>query len=312
MTRPPVPQPLPSPVVDGHTHLDHARGGEDALDVADALAIAASVGVTRMVQIGCDLDAARWTADAVERYPHLLGGVALHPTEASEIVYGTVDVASNPADDVERQAVSPPGAVDPFSGNGLAEPDWPRFDRAFAEIEEIAGQPRIRVVGETGLDHYWVKDSAGRQAQEVSFRRHIDLAKRLGKALQIHDRDAHRDVLRVLHDEGAPDRTVFHCFSGDPEMARHCAEQGWYLSFAGTLTFKNAEPLRQALRVVPLEQVLVETDAPYLAPVPHRGRTNAGYLVPLTVRCMAEVLDLELERVCRVLDETAVRLYGPW
>ena len=154
------------------------------------------------------------------------------------------------------------------------------LDAALAEIEELATRPRIRVVGETGLDHYWVKDDAGRAAQEESFRRHIRLAKRLGAVLQIHDRDAHDDVLRVLEDEGAPERTVFHCFSGDAAMARHCADRGWYLSFAGTVTFKNAEPLREALRAVPLDLVLVETDAPYLAPVPYRGRTNAGYLVP--------------------------------
>jgi TatD DNase family protein len=146
----------------------------------------------------------------------------------------------------------------------------------------------------------------------VSLRWHIDLAKRLGKVLQIHDRDAHADILRVLAEEGAPERTVFHCFSGDTAMARFCAEQGWYLSFAGTVTFKNAEPLREALRAVPLEQVLVETDAPYLAPSPHRGRPNAGYLVPLTVRCMADVLGRDLGEVCAVLDGTSEALYGPW
>lgn len=298
--------------MDGHTHLDHARAGEDALDVGAALALAAEVGVTRMVQIGCDLAAARWTVDAVEQHPALLGGVALHPTEASEIVCGQGDSVDGPVSDPAAEEVTAGSGPDPLPENGSDRPGWAAFEVAFAQIEELAAHPRVRVVGETGLDHYWIKDSVARDAQEVSFRRHIDLARRLGKVLQIHDRDAHDDVLRVLHDHGAPERTVFHCFSGDAEMARHCAEQGWYLSFAGTLTFKNAEPLRQALRAVPLEQVLVETDAPYLAPAPHRGRTNAGYLVPLTVRCMAEVLDVDLERVCRTLDETSTRLYGPW
>jgi TatD DNase family protein len=235
------------------------------------VAQASAVGVTRMVQIGCDLEAARWTVRAVEQHHQLLGGVALLPA------------------------------------SGLAA-----LDAALAEVEKLASHPRIRVVGETGLDHHWIRDCVGRQAQEVSFRRHIDLAKRLGRVLQIHDRDAHDDVLRVLHDEGAPEHTVFHCFSGDVAMARHCAEQGWYLSFAGTLTFKNAQPLREALRAVPLEQVLVETDAPYLAPAPYRGRTNASYLVPVTVRCLAEVVDRDLAEVCSVLDETSTRLYGPW
>ena len=276
MTRPPAPEPLPRPVVDDHTHLDHARRGESAPPPAQALAAAAAVGVTRMVQIGCDLESARWTAGVIEEFPALLGGVALHPTEATRL-----------------------------SASG-------EFEEAFAEIERHAAHPRVRVVGETGLDHYWVEDGAGRAAQEDSFRRHIDLAERLGKVLQIHDRDAHDDVLRVLTQEGAPERTVFHCFSGDAEMARSCADRGWYLSFAGTLTFANAGPLREALRAVPLEQVLVETDAPYLAPSPHRGRTNAGYLVPLTVRCMAEVVGRDLEDVCATLDATSEALYGPW
>jgi TatD DNase family protein len=279
--RPPAPAPLPHPVVDNHTHLDHTRAGDEPFAVADALAAAAAVGVTRMVQIGCELDSARWTVDLVERHPELLGGVALHPTEATAIVAKGGEA-------------------------GLAA--------ALAEIEALAAHPRVRVVGETGLDHYWVgpDDVAGRAAQVASFRAHIAMAKRLGRVLQIHDRDAHDDVLRVLAEEGAPERTVFHCFSGDAAMARRCADAGWYLSFAGTLTFKNAADLREALRSVPLDQVLVETDAPYLAPVPHRGRTNAGYLVPLTVRCMAEVLGRDPAEVCSQLDVTSERLYGPW
>ena len=282
-------------MVDDHTHLDHVRAedrpgnesgdGPPADDVVAALIEeAAAVGVPRMVQIGCDLAAARWTVDAVQRHPALLGGVSLHPTEASRIVGA---------------------ATDPDAGADALE-------AALAEIEELATRPRIRVVGESGLDHYWVKDDAGRAAQEVAFRRHIRLAKRLGAVLQIHDRDAHDDVLRVLLDEGAPERTVFHCFSGDAAMAKLCADHGWFLSFAGTVTFKNAEPLREALRAVPLDQVLVETDAPYLAPVPHRGRTNASYLVPVTVRAMAAATGQELDRMCARLGRTAGNLYGPW
>jgi TatD DNase family protein len=282
--RPEAPEPLPHPVVDGHTHLDHARRGEARVEVGDALAEAAAVNVTRVVQIGCDLEAARWTVNLLDTSlapGALVGGVALHPTEASRI---------------------------------FAEGHQSALMRAFAEIERLAHHPRVRVVGETGLDHYWVPDDdlVGRAAQELSFRLHIDLAKRLGRVLQIHDRDAHADVLRVLAEEGAPERTVFHCFSGDPAMARFCADQGWYLSFAGTLTFRNAEPLREALRAVPLDQVLVETDAPYLAPAPYRGRPNAPYLVPLTVRGMAEVLGQDLDDVCDRLDATSEALYGPW
>jgi TatD DNase family protein len=200
------------------------------------------------------------------------------------------------------------------SGGAGEGTGWEALDAAFAEIAALARHPRVRVVGETGLDHYWVPpdDVLGRHAQEESFRRHVRLAKELGLALQIHDRDAHDDVLRVLEEEGAPERTVFHCFSGGPQMARYCADRGWYLSFAGTLTFKNSTQLREALRAVPFDQVLVETDAPYLTPAPHRGRPNAGYLVPLTVRCMAEVLRRDLDRSCAELGRTAEIVYGSW
>jgi TatD DNase family protein len=148
--------------------------------------------------------------------------------------------------------------------------------------------------------------------QQDSFRWHIDLAKRLGKALQIHDRDAHDDVLRILAEEGAPDRTVMHCFSGDISVARACVERGYLLSFAGTVTFKNARELRDALSVTPLDQVLVETDAPYLAPAPWRGATNAPFLVPLTVRVMADVMGVSVPSLCEALSENSERVYGPW
>ena len=224
----------------------------------------------------CDLPAARWTVEVVDRHPQLLGGVALHPTEATKH----------------------------SAAQGL--------EQALAEIEKLAGHPRIKVVGETGLDYYWVEDDAGRAAQQESFRWHIDLAKRLGKVLQIHDRDAHDDVLRILAEEGAPERTVFHCFSGDAAMARRCAEAGWYLSFAGTLTFKNAGSLREALVAVPSNRVLVETDAPYLTPVPYRGRPNASYLVPHTVAAMAEVTKRDVALVCAELDANSSAVYGDW
>ena len=261
-------------VVDGHTHLDH----EDEAAVGALLLAAARVGVHRSVQIGCDLPAARWTVEAVQRHPALVGGVALHPNLAPALA----------------------------AAGGL--------DAALAEIADLATRDRVRVVGETGLDWFRTdrSDDAARRAQEESFRAHIELAKRLGLPLQIHDRDAHDDVLRVLADAGAPERTVLHCFSGDAQLARHCVGQGWYLSFAGTVTFRNAGPLRAALAEVPLGQLQVETDAPYLTPAPWRGRPNAGYLVPLTVRTVATVLDRPLEQVCAALAGTADHLYGPW
>jgi TatD DNase family protein len=266
---------LPIPVADNHCHLDIGRDGAAPPDIADAIARARAAGVDRLVQVGCDRASAHWTAALVEQHDALLGGVAIHPNEAP--------------------------------GHAAAG----ELDEVLGEIEALAAHPRIRVVGETGLDYYRTGPD-GIQAQQESFRRHIELAKRTGLALQIHDRDAHRDVLRILAEEGAPDRTVLHCFSGDMEMARECVRRGYYLSFAGTVTFKNARDLRNALAVTPLEHLLVETDAPYLTPHPHRGRANAPYLVPLTVRSMAATLNVAVPVLCASLSANSEAVYGPW
>lgn len=276
------PDPLPLPVVDNHAHLDIRReddaagAGQDlAAHVERLVADARAVGVDRIVQIGCDLPSAEYTVELVDAHPALLGGVALHPNEAP------------------------------------LHAERGDLEEAYATIERLAAYPRIRVVGETGLDYYRTGPE-GRDVQQESFRRHIDLAKRLGKVLQIHDRDAHDDVLRILAEEGAPEKTVLHCFSGDMAMARECVERGYYLSFAGTVTFKSAKELRNALAVVPPERVLVETDTPYLTPVPHRGAANAPMLVPHTVRAMADVLTMSVADLCRVISATSEEVYGPW
>ncbi|HEX5967390.1 MAG TPA: TatD family hydrolase [Intrasporangium sp.] len=270
-----APDPLPIDVVDNHVHLDIGRDGAEPLDLSEAVARARAVGVNRLVQVGCDLEAIDFTIDAIERFPEVLGAIALHPNEVPKLAAaGTLSAA-------------------------------------YDLVERAAGHERVRAVGETGLDYYRT-GSDGVAVQEDSFRWHIDLAKRLGKALQIHDRDAHEDVVRVLEEEGAPERTVLHCFSGDLSMARECVERGYYLSFAGTVTFKNARSLRDALTVTPLSQVLVETDAPYLTPSPHRGATNASYLVPHTIRAMAGVLNVDVPALCRAVSENSERVYGPW
>jgi TatD DNase family protein len=276
---PPAPEALPVAVVDNHCHLEFPAG-EPEMTVEARLAEAAAVGVDRVVQIGCELESARWTADAVVTFPSLVGGVALHPNEAPLHAAGT-----HP------------------SGVGYAD--------AFAEIAAIARGERIRVIGETGLDFFRTSED-GRDAQVAAFRDHIALAKELDLPLQIHDRDAHAEVLDVLARDGAPERTVFHCFSGDAAMARLCDHRGYYLSFAGTVTFKNASGLRAALAVTPLERVLVETDAPFLTPHPHRGAPNAPYLVPLTMRTIAQVKEVDLGLACATISRTAESLYGPW
>jgi TatD DNase family protein len=280
---PPSPEPLPSPALDSHTHLDivvgerpaHGAGDEgwpDEAEVDAEIAGAAAVGVPRLVQVGVDVASSRWSAELAARHPNVLAAVALHPNEA---------------------------------GTGKADED------ALAEIDRLAALPRVRAVGETGLDRYRTGPE-GWAAQEASFRAHIAIAKRHGVALVIHDRDAHEEILRVLDDEGAPEHTVFHCFSGDVGFAKACVERGHVLSFAGTLTFGNAGYLREAAAIAPPDRLLVETDSPFLTPVPYRGRPNSSRLVPHTVRALAEVTGLELDELCATLTATAERVFGRW
>ncbi|MEU7648970.1 TatD family hydrolase [Streptomyces huasconensis] len=280
---PPPPAPLGVAVADSHTHLDMQSG-----TVAEALAKAASVGVTTVVQVGCDVRGSQWAAATAAEHDAVHAAVALHPNEAPRIVLGDPDGWS-------RQGAREAG--------GEAA-----LDEALAEIDRLAAQPQVRGVGETGLDHFRTGPE-GMAAQERSFRAHIEIAKRHGKTLVIHDREAHADVLRVLKEEGAPERTVFHCYSGDAEMARICAEHGYFMSFAGNVTFKNAQGLRDALAVAPLELVLVETDAPFLTPAPYRGRPNAPYLIPVTVRAMAAVRGIDEDAMAAALAANTARAF---
>ncbi len=270
---PDAPEPLPSPVVDNHCHLDHRIKGGLLIDVEDALDRAAAVNVDRIVQVGCDLEGSRWAVETARQHEAIVAAVALHPNEAPLL----------------EQAGT--------------------LDAALAEIEALAQDPAVRAVGETGLD-YFRTGVDGRAAQHRSFRAHIDVARRHDRTLVIHDRDAHDDVLAILDDQGVPERTVMHCFSGDADVARRCLDRGAYLSFAGTVTFKNAEPLREALAVTPTDRILVETDAPFLTPTPHRGRPNASFLVPHTVRFMAEFLGRSVDDLCRAIDENTDRAFG--
>ncbi|MGP3944671.1 TatD family hydrolase [Streptomyces sp. 6N106] len=281
---PPPPEPLRVPVADSHTHLDMQPG-----TVEEALAKAASVGVTTVVQVGCDLAGSRWAAETAAAHESVWATVALHPNEAPRIVLGDPDGWS-------RQGARQPG------GDAA-------LDAALDQIAALAALPHVRGVGETGLD-YFRTGPDGMAAQERSFRRHIAIAKEHGKALVIHDREAHDDVLRVLAEEGAPDTVVFHCYSGDAAMAKICAERGYFMSFAGNVTFKNAQPLRDALAVAPLDLVLVETDAPFLTPVPYRGRPNAPYLIPLTLRAMAEVKGVPEDTLATAVAANTARVFG--
>lgn len=269
---PPAPEPLAVPVYDNHCHLE-IEDGDDPLTLAEQLDRAEAVGIAGVVQASGDIESSRWAVAAAEADRRVLAAVAIHPNDAPT-----------------------------YAAHG-------RLDEALAVIDELAGHPRTRAIGETGLDYFRTGED-GRAAQHASFEAHIALAKKHRLAMQIHDRDAHDDVLATLSRVGAPERTVFHCFSGDDAMARTCADAGYYLSFAGTVTFKNAQNLRDALRVTPLDRILVETDAPFLAPVPLRGRPNAPYLIPITLRFMAAELGLDPDALAAQVAENTRAVYG--
>jgi TatD DNase family protein len=271
---PPLPETLVVPVYDNHTHME-IEDGLEPLDYREQLDRASSVGVRGVVQVGTDLATSEWSADVAGREPRVLGAVALHPNEAPEL-----------------------------EARGL-------LDDHLAGIAELASRPRVRAIGETGLDFFRTGED-GRDAQRRSFEAHIAIAKERGLALQIHDRDAHHEVFEVLHRVGAPERTVFHCFSGDAALAQLIVENGWYLSFAGTVTFKNAQPLRDALEVIPRSRILIETDAPYLTPMPFRGRPNSAYLIPHTLRSMADTLGTDASMLAAQISSNTELIYGRW
>ena len=273
MTRPDVPTPLAMPIYDNHTHLE-IKDGEDFPYWA-ALDAAERAGVAGVIQVGGDVESSAWSAALAAQDARVLAAVALHPNEA-------------------------PG----YAAAGTLE-------EALATIDGLAAEPRVRAVGETGLD-FFRTGHEGRRAQHESFEAHIEIAKRHGIALQIHDRDAHDEVVETLLRVGAPGTTVFHCFSGDERLARVAAEHGWYLSFAGTVTFSNAKNLHAALAVADRSRILVETDAPFLTPSPFRGRPNSPYLTPLTVRSMAERLGVDADELAAQTAENTVRAYGSW
>ena len=272
---PAPPEPLPSVVIDSHTHADTTEH-HSGLDPDTSLALAASVGIAGFVQVGCDVEGSEYAVALAARRPEVVAAVAIHPNDAARA-----------GDDLEAM---------------------------ITRVDELAGRgPHVRAVGETGLDYYRTTDPLDRAVQRHSFARHIDIARRHGLSLVIHDRDAHADVLAMLDTEAPAPRVVMHSFSGDPGVARQFLDRGAWLSFPGVVTFKNADALREALGVVPLDRILVETDAPYLTPVPLRGRPNAPYLVPHLVRFVAEQLRRPLGEVCAaLLTNTHAAFGGPW
>ena len=265
--------PLAHPVVDTHCHMDVSFDDEQINpNVGQALANAARVGVTKVIQVGCDVTSSQWAAKTASEWDDVFATVALHPNAAAH------------------------------------DPD---LENSLAQIDKLASLPQVRGLGETGLD-YFRTDKEKAAAQHVSFRAHIDMAIKYGKPVIIHDRDAHDDVIYTLLNYGAPETVVFHCYSGDVQMAKICANNGWYMSFAGTVTFKNATNLHEAVKVVPDELLLVETDSPFLTPTPYRGQPNTSAHVALTVREISRLRGQSEEEICKLVFSNATRVFGPF
>jgi TatD DNase family protein len=268
----PLPEPLPVNCVDVHAHMEIVTdAAPDSDAVAQVIADAATVGIDRIVQVGYSAEQSQWCVAAAEKWnTSVLAAVALHPNEA---------------------------------------PVVEDLDADLAIIAKLAEHPRVRAIGETGLDYFRTPPEL-RKRQQDSFKWHIELAKRTNKALVIHDRDSHEDVLSILQEVGAPEKTIFHCYSGDAEMAKICIERGYILSFAGTITFKNAPALREAVKLVPIEQLMAETDSPFLAPMPNRGALNVPAQVATVIRAIANERDDDLAELANALSENANRIFG--
>jgi TatD DNase family protein len=275
LSYPELPEPLLIGTYDNHTHLEIADG-DQPMNYQDHLALANEVGILGAVQVGVTLESSRWSASVAATEPRLLAAVAIHPNEAARY---------------ESKAA---------------------LDLDIDGIAELASQERVRAIGETGLDFFRTESEQGKSFQQHSFERHIQIAKDFNLALQIHDRDAHQQVVETLLQLGAPSKVVFHCYSGDLELAKICSEHGWYTSFAGNITIKRNQHLRDSLKYMPVDKILVETDAPFLTPEPLRGRPNAPYLVPITVRFMAEELDMDADELSGQLAKNTVAVYGSW
>ena len=273
----PVPEALEIGVYDNHCHLEFAFDDADPpMPPVENLDLATSVGMKGVVQVGVTLESSIWSAAFAAREPRVLAAVALHPNEAP--LY-----------------------------QSRAE-----LDSAIDVIAELATQPRVRAIGETGLDFFRTEGQDALDAQRHSFERHIDIAKQTGRALMIHDRDAHEAVVETLHRVGAPEKVVFHCYSGDTDLAEICNANGWYMSFAGNITIKRNQHLRDSLKLANRDLILIETDAPFLSPEPHRGTSNSPYLVPVTLRFMADQLELPLNELAVQLNKNTEAVYGLW
>ncbi|WP_051261963.1 TatD family hydrolase [Tropheryma whipplei] len=292
-TYPPLPLTLPSPVYDSHTHLAPGTDYKDQLDRAEA------VNVIGVLQVGTDVNTSHASVELAMQDQRILAAVAIHPNDAADIYKKANDATHR----VEGQ---------PHTECEKCIPPAKALEKSLTQIANLAGSKRVRAIGETGLDYFRTQSDLYRAAQRFSFDAHIQIAKEHNLALQIHDRDAHQDVIECLLRAGAPDRTIFHCFSGDEQMLEICIKNGWYMSCSGIITFKNAREMQKIFAKVPKELLLVETDAPFLTPSPFRGFMNSSYMLAHTVRTLAEIRQENIDQLCTQLSRNTCEIFGKW
>jgi len=247
----------------------HLNDEKFSADLDEIVKRAKNFGVNRIINFGDTLKSSAQVVKLAETFDGMYAGVGVHPEE-----------------------------IENFDENKSVE-----------KIVELAANKKVVAIGEIGLDYYWEKNSAVRLAQQKIFVRQLDIARQLNLPVCIHERDAHGDALKILKSEGKNLRGVLHCFSGSLEMAREVWKLGWLIGIDGPLTFKNSAKLPEIVKAAPREMILLETDAPYLAPMPNRGKRNEpAYLVDVAKK-LAELRGEELEDVAAYTTENAERLY---
>ncbi len=262
---------------DTHTHLESPRFEPDRDQV---LARARAAGVTRMVTCGSDLATSSDAVALTGRFQGVYAAVGIHPHEARSVVQG---------DQTQRGR-------------------WELDEAALEQLSELAAHPKVVAIGEAGLDYH--HEFSPRQAQRAVLRRQLELACELDLPIILHNRESDQDLRALVDGSSACPRGVLHCFLADLHMAEWALAKGFYIGIAGPITFKSASHLTEIVREIPIDRLLIETDAPQLAPHPRRGKRNEPAFVVHVAERLSEVLGLPLEEVSRCTTENACRLFG--
>lgn len=256
---------------DSHAHYDDRRFDEEFPNgMVGALNSAREAGVEKIVNIGSSLLHSKQSVALAEKYDFIYAAVGIHPSDAQDI----------------------------------PKSEW---DSALGEIERLAGHKKVRAIGEIGYDYHW--DGTDKDCQTYFFEKQLDLAEKLGLPVVIHSRDAAGDTFDMLRSHPRS-WGVLHSYSGTAEMARQLCDMGWYISFSGPVTYKNANKVKEAAAIVPEDRIMIETDCPYLPPVPHRGEINYSGYLHLTCEAVAAIRGKTADEMAEITYKNACRFFG--